>query len=391
MANNRVGSPEGTRDRLFGVCTARRSMEERARALFGRFGYGEVMTPALERIELYAGTGLPLPTESMCKLIGRDGGILAMRPDSTAPMARVSAARLGSRPSPYRLYYIQDIYRSDDRHTGRSLEVRQAGVELIGVSGIKSDLEILALACGTLSALGAPDFRIELGHAVLFRALADKLGADSEGVEGLRLLIQQKNFAALGDKLSQYPNIRVREAVLRLCSLFGGHEVFTDAGDLGAAEADAALSYLREIYTALGTCGFGDRIQLDLGLVHQMEYYTGLVFRGYVPGVGHAVLTGGRYDNLMGALGQDMPATGFAIDLDALCELEGPLENPSPDALIHFPADRLADALGELARNPGAVYELSPCDTLAQSKEMAAARGIGRIIVVGGDPREVVL
>ena len=100
MPITRVAAPEGVRDHLFGACAARRDMESRARALFVRFGYGEVMTPALELFELFTRTGLPLPPEAMCKLIDRDGRILAMRPDSTAPMARVASSRLSARPMP---------------------------------------------------------------------------------------------------------------------------------------------------------------------------------------------------------------------------------------------------------------------------------------------------
>ena len=389
MAKIRVAAPEGTRDRLFGACAARRNMENRARTLYARFGYGEVMTPALELFDLFSRTGLPLPSEAMCKLIDRDGRILAMRPDSTAPMARVAAARLAARPMPLRLHYIQDIYRSDDRHTGRRLETRQAGVELLGAGGRKADLEILALASETLAALGAPDFRIELGHAALFRALAGQLNASPEEVEKLRALIQSKNFAALGDRLSGYEDRPVCEAIGRLCTLFGGMEVFEDAGRLGVPEADQALDDLRDTYAALASAGFGGRIHLDLGLVHQMEYYTGVVFRGYVSGVGHAVLTGGRYDNLMGTLGSPAPATGFAVDLDALCERDNAPEPLPPDTLIHFSAGRLAAALSELNRRPSGHCELSPCETVEESTVLAAARGMKTLIVMGDDTREV--
>ena len=391
MMKNPVNSPEGTRDRLFSACIARRVMEERARALFGKFGYGEAMTPTLERFELFTHTGLPLPPESMCKLIGRDGHILAMRPDSTAPMARVATARLSALPQPIRLYYVQDIFRSDVRHSGRPLEIRQAGVELIGASGLNADLEILALAAETLFALGAPDFRIELGHAALFRTLAEKLDASPEQIEELRVLIQRKNFAALGDRLSAYGNQPVRAAIERLCALFGEEEVFDDVGWLDVPEANEALSYLRDIYSALKAAHFNGHIQLDLGLVHQMEYYTGVVFRGYVSGVGHAVLTGGRYDKLMGTLGSNSPATGFAVDLDAICDLETTRDPIPPDTLIHFSATRLREALSELKRRPAGRCELSPCALEEESLALAAERRMKTLLVIGDGVREVSL
>ncbi|MDR3207222.1 MAG: ATP phosphoribosyltransferase regulatory subunit [Oscillospiraceae bacterium] len=386
MPTDWVGAPEGARDKLFGACQARRALENSARALFARFGYAELMTPALERGELFERTGLPMPAENMCRFVGRDGRLVVMRPDSTAPAARVAAARLAGRPMPLRLYYIQDIYRADDEHTGRPAEIRQAGVELIGAPGRRADLEVLSLAARTLFALGVADFRIELGHAALFRALSQRLDIDGADREELRALIEQKNFAALGDRLSGFENRPVREAIGRLCMLFGGREVFREAGLLGVPEADAALNDLKETYAALENAGFGGRIQIDLGLVHQMDYYTGVVFRGYAAGVGRAVLTGGRYDNLMGALGRSAPATGFAVDLDALCDRLPVPEAAGPETLIHFSPEHLQTALALLDTRPRA--ELSPCGTLAASRALARARNLMRLINADADGEE---
>ncbi len=385
-----VGTPEGAKDHLFGACTGRRALEEKARALFSRFGYREVMTPALELYELFARTGLPIPPESMCKLIDRGGRILAMRPDSTTPVARVVSAKL-AQSLPARLFYVQDIYRSDGHHTGHSVETRQAGVEYIGAGGLKADLEMLSLAAETLAGLGASDFRIELGHAALFRALAARLEAPPDEIEQLRLLIEQKNFAALNDMLTRYDNRAVCETIRRLCSLFGGGEVFDDAGTLGVPDADNALAYLRDTYTALTRAGFGKYIQLDLGLVHQMHYYTGVVFRGYVTGAGHAVLTGGRYDNLMATLGRAAPATGFAADLDALCGCRDWPGEAETTTLIHFSCDRLAEALALQKKYPPGGCALSSCDTIEESMALARARGMRMLVDLEHDGKEVAL
>ncbi len=390
MKTKWVGTPEGTKDRLYGACTARRELEEKARQLFAQYGYRPIATPALELYDLFACTGQPLPPESMCKLIDRSGRILAMRPDSTTPVARVVSSKLAQN-WPVRLYYIQDVYRSGGRHTGHPAETRQAGVEYIGLAGRNADLEILALAAETLSGLGAAEFRIELGHAALFRALAARLDAPPEEVEELRTLIEQKNFAALNDRLDGFSNRSVCESIRRLCALFGGGEVFAEAGTLGVPEADEALVYMRDIYTALEHAGFGDHIQMDLGLVHQMDYYTGVVFRGYVSGVGHAVLDGGRYDNLMGTLGRPAPATGFAVDLDALCDCRPCPDEPQPDTLLHFSASRLNEALAEQKKRKTGSCELSPCDTIDASIQLARARGMKRLVDIDDGGTEVAL
>lgn len=386
-----MGTPEGARDRLFDACRARRALEERAAALFARRGCREVMTPALEYYELFARTGPVLPPEPMIKLIDLGGRILVMRPDSTTPTARVASARLRNAPLPLRLYYIQDVYRFDAVHHGKRLETRQAGVETIGAAGLKADLELLSLAAEALRALGAENFRIELGHAALFQALFRALEAPATEAEALRALIEQKNFASLGDRLADYDNKPVCRAIECLCRLFGGREVFSDAGSLGVPEADEALAYLRELYTALARAGLDSHIQLDLGLVHQMDYYTGLVFRGYAAGIGHAVLAGGRYDNLLAALGRPAPGAGFALDIDALCEIRAWPEEEPPRCLIHFSAERLADALLEMDARPPGSCELSPCDTLAESRALAAEKGMKTLLDLDGGGEEVLV
>ena len=105
----------------------------------------------------------------------------------------------------------------------------------------------------------------------------------------------------------------------RLPYLFGGAEVLDEADTLSGGSD--ALDYLRDLYGELKHAGYGEHIRFDLGLVHQIDYYTGVVFRGYVEGAGDAVLSGGRYDKLVGAFGRPAQATGFAVDVDAVAAL----------------------------------------------------------------------
>jgi ATP phosphoribosyltransferase regulatory subunit len=81
-----------------------------------------------------------------------------------------------------------------------------------------------------------------------------------------------------------------------------------------------ALENLQKIYTCLKDYGLEQYVTFDLGMVQQLDYYSGAIFRGIVAGVGTPVLKGGRYDNLLGVFGSDKPATGFAIELHKLLE-----------------------------------------------------------------------
>ena len=385
-----INTPEGTRDRLFAECRERRQVQRDLTALFQRRGYAEVSTPEVEFYDLFLQSGNPMPQESMLKIIDRSGKIMVMRPDCTTPIARVAATKLKALPLPQRLCYDQTVFRSGQAHRGGSSEIAQCGVELIGAAGWKADLEMVALAVDALGACGVKDYHVELGHVGFFRDLASRVDMPAPVIEQMRALIEGKNFAALNDLLEPYAGQGACKALKRLSRLFGGAEVLDEAEDL--AGGSAALVYLRQLYAALCKAGYGDHIRFDLGMVHQIDYYTGLVFRGYVEGAGDAVLSGGRYDKLVEAFGREAPATGFAVDVDAVacCRPEEPAA--ALETLIHYGPDDLAQALAAVdAAAPGTV-ELSPRADLEETMALAREKGARAVLVLEkGSERRVAL
>lgn len=376
----RINTPEGTRDRLFAECRDRRSAQGALVDLFCRRGYSEVSTPEVEFYDLFLQSGNPIPQESMLKIIDRSGKIMVMRPDCTTPIARVAATKLKAVPLPQRLYYDETVFRSGDQHRGGSSEIAQCGVELIGAAGKKADLEIVAMAVDALRACGLTRFHIELGHAGFFRSLAAGMDMTEEQVEEMRRLIEGKSFAALAEYLKPWQGQAGCAALLRLSRLFGGVEVLEEAQQL--AGQNAALSYLRELYDILSAAGYGQYLRFDLGLVHQIDYYTGVVFRGYVEGAGDAVLSGGRYDTLMGDFGRNAPATGFAVDVDAVARCRPSAERPGVGTLIHFAPSELDRALAAVDGRVAGTCELSPCETLEATLALAKEKGAGRVLVL---------
>ena len=376
----RINTPEGTRDRLFAECRDRRSAQGALVDLFCRRGYSEVSTPEVEFYDLFLQSGNPIPQESMLKIIDRSGKIMVMRPDCTTPIARVAATKLKAVPLPQRLYYDETVFRSGDQHRGGSSEIAQCGVELIGAAGKKADLEIVAMAVDALRACGLTRFHIELGHAGFFRSLAAGMDMTEEQVEEMRRLIEGKSFAALAEYLKPWQGQAGCAALLRLSRLFGGVEVLEEAQQL--AGQNAALSYLRELYDILNAAGYGQYLRFDLGLVHQIDYYTGVVFRGYVEGAGDAVLSGGRYDTLMGDFGRNAPATGFAVDVDAVARCRPSAERPGVGTLVHFAPSELDRALAAVDGRVAGTCELSPCETLEATLALAKEKGAGRVLVL---------
>jgi ATP phosphoribosyltransferase regulatory subunit len=315
--------PEGTRDLLFEECEARNTVIGRVREIVEGKGYREVRTPGVEFYDVFSSNADYYPQDSMYKLIDNRGRLLAMRPDSTIPIARMTATKLRGCAPPHRLYYVQQVYRQRREMRGKYSETMQMGVELIGLSGFESDLEVLAAAREALAACSASHFRMELGHVGIFNRLIGKLEASKEEKERIHRHIAFKNYAALGDVFERLPQDKTAKILKELPGLFGGREALERAAALVDgydSELSGMLEYLDRIFRALSEACVGDEIIVDFGLVNQAEYYSSLIFNGYIATAGDAVLSGGRYDELFKDFGEDLPATGFALNVDSLAE-----------------------------------------------------------------------
>ena len=141
-------------------------------------------------------------------------------------------------------------------------------------------------------------------------------------------------------------------------------------------------AYLRTLYQLLEQAGYGRYVRFDLGLVHQIDYYTGVVFRGYVEGAGTAVLSGGRYDRLLEAFGRPAQATGFAVDVDAVAACLPEVPDPVVDTVVYYELSQLSRAIAEVDRRPDGTCELSPCASLELTLALAREKGIPHVLVL---------
>lgn len=378
-------TPEGTKDFLFAECSAMDDVCGKVESVFRKRGFKKVITPAIEFYDIFALPCSGITQEAMFKTVDNKGRLLVVRPDSTLPIARMAATRLKNSLLPLRLYYKQAVYRNNPTLTGRYNENMQMGIELLGVKGIRADLEVLTTAISAISSV-ASDFRIELGHAEVFDALSENLDIDESYKEKIRVSIEGKNYSALNNLLDKLKPSKAVTAIRSLPSLFGGEEVFDKALEICAGtKAVAALEYLHKIYASLSTLGLGEKIIVDLGLVQRNDYYTGIVFSGYISGIGDAVLSGGRYDELLGEFDAPMGAAGFAIDTDAVTMKRLTDENISyadnPDVLVfaHDGCEMQAiEAVAGLNKS-GVKAQFSVLPTLEETKRFAAERGIAEV------------
>ena len=187
--------------------------------------------------------------------------------------------------------------------------------------------------------------------------------------------------------LEQFPNNAAAAALKYLPRLFGGEEVFEQAYALFEdASARESLDYLRNIYNSLQQLGLGDKVIIDLGLVNQAEYYTGIIFRGYFNEVGEPVLSGGRYDNLLSDFGADFPAVGFAVNVDlasSIVEKHPPL---TADVLVMASEDSYLVKAIQYRKQliaKGQIVENCVLDDRAEAIRYAARCGIAQVHVIG--------
>ena len=387
-------TPEGTKDLLFEDCAIRRSIEEKLSSIFVSKGYCEIVTPGLEFFDVFNLNSRYFPQESMYKLSDNKGRLLVVRPDSTMPIARVAATRLRDAELPLRLYYRQNVYRNKPVMRGRSDEIHQMGIELIGSDSKRADLEVLTSAIEVLSSFESENFRFELGDIGFFRELVNKLDTDVATKEEIRSLIEVKNYPALNDLLDSIGNNDITNALKQLPRLFGGEEVFDKAAQLYNDEKlNTVLENLHGIYNSLKELGYSDKITVDLGIVNKMDYYTGVIMKGYLQGYGDAVLSGGRYNKLLAEFGYDVPATGFAVNIDAVAKVMKQVNTysvPVADVIVYGEESYIMKAItyANQLRNAGLTVENSVFATYDETKSYAENKKINKIVRVGNDISE---
>ncbi|MDO4281442.1 MAG: ATP phosphoribosyltransferase regulatory subunit [Peptococcaceae bacterium] len=325
MRNYSKLTPEGTRDVLFEASEAQSHIEKRLRTFFYCRGFREVRTPGIEFFDVFGSAGKYFPAESMYKLSDRNGRLIVMRPDSTIPMARLVATKYKNKRMPLRICYDQTVYRTSRNLDGISHEMRQMGVEVIGGEGPKSDMEILKMACDVFTTIDmGEDFRLEIGHVGIFKTLVDHLDIDELERDTLFAAVEEKNYSALNDILERHGDKRAAHVLRQLPRLFGGRDTLEQAravmADLDPA-ITAAIDQLAWIYDQFEALGYEDNVMIDLGLINQADYYSGLIFRGYIGGAGLAVLSGGRYDHLLDDFDMQAAAIGFGVRVDQLAEV----------------------------------------------------------------------
>jgi ATP phosphoribosyltransferase regulatory subunit len=305
--------PSGTRDVLPDEMRELRAITEKVRAVFDARGYGEVATPALE-YESTLARGDAAAAEPAYRLFDEQGNVLVLRSDMTIPIARVVATRYATSAPPLRFCYFAHAYRSVRPQRGQAREMLQAGIELVGAPGPDGTIEAIELLCDVLDSVGLDSYRVGLGDASLYPALLDALGVPVAARAPILHELVTRDFVGLEREIGGLRlGDEAADLLLRVPQLRGGPEVL----ELPSGPAADVVGRLKRVHERLSP-GVAERIIFDLGLSRSLGYYTGAIFEVYDGALGVPLGGGGRYDDLLARFGRELPAAGWALNVERL-------------------------------------------------------------------------
>lgn len=380
-----LSPPLGLRDLLGADVAKRRATARRALGAFARYGYEPVITPAFEREDVLLRVSPGQERGDLVRFLDPDTAeVLALRADMTPQVARIVATRPDA-PRPVRLCYEGSVLRRARGRASQQRQLAQAGVECVGWASADADLEVLTVTLEALRDNGLDDVTVELSHAAPLREALARVPADA--LADVADAVARKDPTAWRHPLRAHPDAVA--ALAAVCAQVGDAEEVArrapqDLAHLLDAPTLRELERFGALSQRLRGQGLAARVLVDLGELRGRTYYTGMCFQVFARGAPAAVASGGRYDGLLARFGVDLPATGAALDLDAVQRL-GAVgdDDDAPERVVVVGTGESRAAAARALRAQGAVaIEREPCDDDVLSRFAAAARA-GRVVRAG--------
>lgn len=306
---------------LFGEgARQRRRLEQLIYSVFDRWEYQEIIPPIIDYYDVFS-KGMGAESEdSIYRFVDREGNLLALRPEFTSLVAKTVATRLQDWPKPLRLCYSGDVLRSETPRGGRQREFVQLGIENIGGERVACDAEVVQVAMESLQRVGIKRFQFNLGDIGFFAGLVEHICLSDQDLIKIKKLIDLKDSIGLQNEMERFQlSTQQRKALYSLLHLTGNSQTIDSARRLVSNEQSLlALDNLAALYRELQRQKLAKHITIDLSEVRGLDYYTGIIFKIYVPGLGFEIGSGGRYDNLLKNFGCDLPSVGFTFFLERL-------------------------------------------------------------------------
>lgn len=331
------------------------------RELYSAYGYQQYKVSKFESYDLYVNNKNFLQSKRILTFTDTNGRLMALKPDVTLSIIKNTKPE----STMNKVYYTENVYRVPKSGDGFQ-EIMQTGLELIGTVDDYAMAEVVMLAERSLRTI-SDDYVLDISHIGVLSGLLSSENLDDTQCAELMAAAGEKNQHRLRGLCGAYG--LSDSFCASLCSLVGLYGPLSEA--LSTVEAMALPAESREAVAALRRlCGLLEvsgcrNLRLDFSLVNDMDYYNGLVFRGFISGISAGVLSGGRYDNLLTKMGRAQCAVGFAVYLDQLERFFAVSEAYDVDIALYYSPEadlgfviRTAQALTEQGR-----VRVCPADT----------------------------
>ncbi len=309
------------------------------RALYGKYGYTQYKMSKFEEYDLYALNKQFLVSDNIITFTDTDGKLMALKPDVTLSIIKNGKE---SANGVQKVFYNENVYRVS-KGTQSFKEIMQAGLECFGEVDEYLITEVIMLAIKSLKTISS-EYVLDISSLDVINAIFEKLSLSQSAKKKIITALSQKNANAI-DSVCKQENVcdNDRNLLKALCSTYGKADKVKE--QLQKFELDQktlnALESLISTVDSLNELGLGENVNVDFSVVSDLNYYNGIVFKGFVSGIPTSILSGGEYDNLMQKMGKKSRAIGFAIYLDELTKLsKGQVDNGVDVAIEYGDSDK---------------------------------------------------
>ena len=310
--------PSGFRDIFPVEAEERNSIRASIKKEFELWGYGEIKTPVVEFTKnLSAGIGKNW-TNKLISFFDFDGSLVSLRTDMTVPIARFTGMRIKKGQLPVRFCYFANSFRRTGQQKGEKREYNQAGLEFIGSDSYMCDVEALLIIVNILNKMVPDNFLIGLGDAGIIEALFSWLNLNDKDKEYVRNNLIAKNYVSIREYLAKIDKIKTEVFFNLIKPEKDIEKILSIINEINDKKLSKSFVNLETVYEILKELNISRYFIIDIGILRDFDYYTGLMFEAYSSNINSILGSGGRYDKLIRKFGLDVPATGFALDIDIL-------------------------------------------------------------------------
>jgi histidyl-tRNA synthetase len=325
-----LSRPRGTRDFLFEEMKQRKQVESTLKKVFETYAYQEIKTPLFENLSLFTMKSGEEIVDQLYNFKDKSDREITLRPELTAPVARLYMNEMQKSPKPLKMYYYGSCFRYERPQKGRYRQFWQFGCEMIGGKTPEADAEIIAMASQSLEELGLKGYEIHVGHLGILRGLLKEAKVKGSDQDQIMALIDKGDVGELQNYLKEVEiDDNTTNVLLMIIEMTGGSEILRKVREQVSdkkmvLEALDQFSDLLETLNDFGIDNIGDtennNVVINLGIARGLDYYSGMVFEIYVPQLGaqKQICGGGTYNLVETFGGEKVESTGFAFGFDRL-------------------------------------------------------------------------